>query len=624
MSAPAPFPVRRTEPSPPGSPVADYLARLHARLAPLTGGAAADYIPELGKVDPGRFAIAVATVDGQVYGVGDDQEAFTIQSVSKPFAYGYALREHPKDVVMAQVGVEPTGEAFNSIILDQVNNRPFNPMVNAGAIAVAELIKGETQDARERAMRAFFSDFAARDLEVDEDVFRSESATGHRNRAIAYMMLASGMIGRDPAEVLELYFRQCSLKVTCRDLAVMAATLANRGVNPVSGTAVLGPDHVRDVLTVMNTCGMYDYAGQWAFEVGIPAKSGVSGAIIAVIPGQIGLAVWSPPVDAQGASVRGVAACKAISEDFGLHLLNSAASPRGVIRREYRACDVGSKRLRAPEARAALAEKGARIAVVELQGALYFGSVERLIRRVRELSAEASHVLVDFRRVHDADPAAARLARHMAEGLSDLPAEVSLVSLAADGPLGELRGGLAAIEASGGLHLHADLDAGLEWAETALLAEQAPGLDGAKFALRRLDLFRGLDAEELRLLEHAVQPMRFEAGAQVLRKGDPANAFFVIARGSVSVRIPLDGGGEARVAGIGPGLSFGEMALIDGGARSADVYADETLICYALGVDRLRELARTHPNVMITLLANLTREFAGRLGRANAEIAALA
>ena len=249
------------------APVQEYLAQLRERIAELTGGKPADYIPELGKVDPNLFGIAIATVDGQTYAVGDSEVPFTIQSVSKPFMYGYALQRYGRAAVLKRVGVEPTGEAFNSIVLDEVMNRPFNPMVNAGAIAVAELMAGETQDERVANMLGLFSSLAGRELDIDQAVFRSEQATGHRNRAIAHMMLNSAMIERDPNEVLDLYFRQCSVNVTCRDLAIMAATLANDGKNPLTGEAVFDIQYVRDMLSVMNSCGMYDYAGEWAYAV---------------------------------------------------------------------------------------------------------------------------------------------------------------------------------------------------------------------------------------------------------------------------------------------------------------------------------------------------------------------
>jgi glutaminase len=243
-------------------PIDEYLRNLHGRISGIDEGAVATYIPELAKADPHHFGIAIATVDGKVYTVGDADVPFTIQSISKAFVYGYALAEYGRDTVLAHVGVEPTGEAFNSIVLDEVHNRPFNPMVNSGAVATAELIKGATPEDRIAAMLDILSGFAGRKLHIDEHVFRSEQATGHRNRAIAYMMLNSGMIHSSPESILEIYFRQCAVQVTCRDLAVMAATLANDGVNPVSGATALPSEYIQDVLTVMNSCGMYNYAGQ--------------------------------------------------------------------------------------------------------------------------------------------------------------------------------------------------------------------------------------------------------------------------------------------------------------------------------------------------------------------------
>src|SRR6187551_3061541 len=242
------------------APIDDFLIDLHERVSGVVGGKVADYIPQLGKADPATFGIALATVNGEIYATGDADHLFTIQSVSKPFMYGYALQHYGREYVLRHVGVEPTGEAFNSIVLDEVANRPFNPMVNAGAIAVAELMDGASQEQRTANMLALFGDLAGRPLGIDEAVFRSEEATGHRNRAIAYMMLNTGMIKGDPNDVLDLYFRQCSVNVTTRDLAIMAATLANDGTNPITGKKVFQAEYVRDVLSVMNSCGMYDYA----------------------------------------------------------------------------------------------------------------------------------------------------------------------------------------------------------------------------------------------------------------------------------------------------------------------------------------------------------------------------
>ena len=606
------------------APVEDYLTELHDRVSALTGGKPADYIPELGKVEPSLFGIAIATTDGEVYGVGDTQHPFTIQSVSKPFMYGYALNRYGREAVLKHVGVEPTGEAFNSIVLDEVANRPFNPMVNAGAIAVAELMDGASQEQRTANMLALFGDLAGRPLGIDEVVFRSEEATGHRNRAIAYMMLNTGMIKGDPNDVLDLYFRQCSVNVTTRDLAIMAATLANDGTNPITGKKVFQAEYVRDVLSVMNSCGMYDYAGEWAYEVGMPAKSGVSGCIIAVIPGQIGIGVFAPPIDSHGNSLRGIRVCQEISKEFELHAFNNRTNVRSVIRREYRGDLVHSNRLRTPYERQVLARQGDKVAVLEAQGALFFGSTEQLLRRIAQLAAETRYVVVDFKRVHLADASAHKLIARAARSIADSGAELVFASIADDGPLGTLARELGAQEERRAVRIFSDTDAALEWGEDRLLAGSSKG-SGTKFALSELDLLKGLSAEDYRLIEPIVRPLVFEKGEVIIREGAEAKLFFVVARGTVSVQIRVQGqnGRKKRVASIGPGLSFGEMALLDGGKRSADIVADEKVICYGLAVDQLVELAAEHPNIMITILRNLTRDFSERLRHANEAISAL-
>lgn len=607
------------------APVEDYLAELHSRVSALTGGKPADYIPELGKANPAHFGIAIATIDGEVYAVGDVDQAFTIQSVSKPFMYGYALNRYGRDAVLKHVGVEPTGEAFNSIVLDEVANRPFNPMVNAGAIAVAELMDGTSPEERIANMLALFGGLAGRQVEIDEAVFLSEQATGHRNRAIAYMMLNTGMIKHDPNEVLDLYFRQCSVNVTTRDLAVMAATLANDGTNPVTGKRVFEAQYVRDVLSVMNSCGMYDYAGEWAYEVGMPAKSGVSGCIIAVIPGQIGIGVFAPPIDSHGNSVRGIRVCQEISKEFELHAFNNRTNVRSVIRREYRGDAVRSNHLRTPDERDVLDREGHKVAVLDAQGVLFFGSTEQLLRRIMQLAAETSYIIVDFKRVHLADASARKLIARAARALAGGRAELVFVAIADDGPLGALARELGAQGEGRPVRVFSDTDAALEWCEDQLLASSSTGGSGTKFALSELDLLKGLSAEDYRLIEPLVKPLVFEKGEVIIREGAEAKLFFVVARGTVSVQIKVPGqnGRKKRVASIGPGLSFGEMALLDGGKRSADIVADEKVICYGLAVDQLEELAAEHPNIMITILGNLTRDFSERLRHANEAISAL-
>lgn len=301
------------------SPLQAYLEELHGELREVREGTVASYIPELAKASPDWFGIAAATTGGQLFAVGDCDQPFTIQSVSKPFLYGLALEQNGREAMARRVGVEPTGDAFNAIVLDEESNRPYNPMINAGAIAVAGQIRGADPTERLNHVLAMFERFAGRPILLDVSVFTSERTTGHRNRAMAHLMRNFGMIDERIDEILDLYFQQCSLLVTCRDLAQMAATLANGGVNPVTGARALDARYVRDVLSVMYTCGMYDYAGEWAYTVGLPAKSGVGGGIIAVVPGRLGIAVFSPPLDRRGNSVRGLRACAALADRYGLH-----------------------------------------------------------------------------------------------------------------------------------------------------------------------------------------------------------------------------------------------------------------------------------------------------------------
>lgn len=295
------------------------LQDLYERYRNLDTGIVASYIPELARVDPNLFAISVVTVDGDVFGVGDTEAVFTLQSMSKPFTYGAVLENHGRDEVLRHVGVEPSGQSFNSIILDEKSGRPYNPMVNSGAIAVASLLRGIDATQRSKRMLTMFSDYAGRPLTFDLPTFLSERATGHRNRAIAHLMKNFDMLEGNLDDALELYFQQCSVLVNTPDVATMAATFANKGKNPITQKQVLQPQYVRDVLSVMHTCGMYDASGWWAYRVGIPAKSGVSGGIWGVVRGKMGIAVFSPRVDDYGHSVRGMQVFTDLSDQLHLH-----------------------------------------------------------------------------------------------------------------------------------------------------------------------------------------------------------------------------------------------------------------------------------------------------------------
>jgi glutaminase len=284
------------------------------------------YDAELAGEERDRFAITLADLDGNLHDVGDHEHAFPLQSISKVFSYALALEDNGREAVLRHVGVEPSGDAFNSITFDEHNGRPHNPMVNAGALATSALVHGMDADEKLERVLDLVRRYAGNDrLEVDEDVFRRELETADRNRATAYLMRSQGMLAGDVEETLALYLRQCAITVTSGDLAVMAASLANGCENPITGERVISRHANRDVLTVMYTCGMYDFAGEWAFQVGFPAKSGVSGGILAAIPGKMGIGVFSAGLDRFGNSVRGVKVCLEMSERLGLHVFAADA-----------------------------------------------------------------------------------------------------------------------------------------------------------------------------------------------------------------------------------------------------------------------------------------------------------
>jgi glutaminase len=301
----------QTSPADLRDPVRTALHRVLDDARPRTGGELASYIPELARADPEGLGVALVSTHGTVHEAGDSETEFTIQSVSKPFVFALALEQSGLAEVTRHVNLEPSGEPFNAISLDEASGRPLNPMINAGAIVTSSLISGDTAAEKFAAIRAGLNAFAARELDLDEAVFESEQATGDRNRALAYLTQSAGTLGSSAEVATGAYFRQCSLTVTARDLAIMAATLASGGRNPVSGERVVGEDVARWTNAVMTSCGMYDASGDWVSAVGMPAKSGVGGGIIAVAPGKFGIAVISPPLDEAGNSVR---AQKAITE----------------------------------------------------------------------------------------------------------------------------------------------------------------------------------------------------------------------------------------------------------------------------------------------------------------------
>jgi len=362
------------------SPISDYLTEIITDARSATGGGGADYIPVLSEVDRELLGAALCTASGDLYSVGDDEHAFSIQSISKPFAYAVALEERGPEVVDARVGMEPSGEAFNDISLDEETGRPDNPMINVGAIAVTQLIGGRSAsvDSRVGLLLDRFSALAGRQLSIDERVAESELAHSDYSMAMAYMLRDTGVVTDTAEHAVTSYIRQCAVLVTVRDLAVMAATLANGGIQPITGQRVFSQAVCRQVQAVMASAGMYNAAGRWMTTVGIPAKSGVAGGLLGTLPRRLGLATFSPPLDPQGNSVRGVKIFQRLSEDMGMHLMG--AEPTG---------DTAVREVEVTDAATTIA----------LQGPLDFNGGEAFLRAAVDCAVPSGTVVVDLARV---------------------------------------------------------------------------------------------------------------------------------------------------------------------------------------------------------------------------------
>jgi len=308
----------RAEAPPAKADIDAALDAAYAKYKTLQEGANADYIPALAKVDPTIYGIALVTPDGKIHTKGDIKSEVSIQSISKVFTMALVMDESGPESIFNNMGVDATGQVFNSIVaIEQYKGAQMNPLVNAGAITATSMVKGGSREQIWNKILNYYNDFAGRELSVNKEVFESEAATNQRNQAIAELMYAYGHIKGNPDEATDIYTEQCSVNVNARDLAVMAATLANGGRNPITGKQVMKQENVAEVLAVMATAGLYDDSGQWLYLTGLPAKSGVGGGIIAVSPGRFGVAVISPPLDPAGNSVRAQKAIADISNALG-------------------------------------------------------------------------------------------------------------------------------------------------------------------------------------------------------------------------------------------------------------------------------------------------------------------
>jgi glutaminase len=598
------------------SPIQSLLREVHAKYSAFREGAVASYIPELERVSPDQFGIALVMVDGHVYQVGDSTAPFTIQSISKPLVYGLALQDHGRDAVLAKIGVEPSGDMFNAILFDERTNRPFNSMVNTGAIVATSLVCGRDLQARRARILDFFSALSGRRLEIDEAVYLSERATGHRNRAIAYLELNNGMIEGDIEEHLDLYFRQCSVLTTAVDLAFTAATLAKGGVHPITDERALSTEQVKDVLSVMTTCGMYDYAGEWELRVGLPAKSGVGGGIMAVLPGQLGIGIFSPRLDEHGNSYRGIRVCEELSNSLQLHLLDYRGRSRSAIRRSYLGSDMPAKRIRRPAARAWLDANGAAIAVFEFHGNLYFGNTEQAVRRILR-SVEARYLILDLIRVTSIDAVAGDLLRELGERLAASGRMAKFVVMAA-----EIRQHLG----TGPSAFSPSTEEAIEDGEELLLSSFAgPERNSpVEASLQEFELLAELEPEEIGILRRFLVKETFAADEVIIKEGGVADSLYFVTSGSVNVCVAGTGDEpRTRLACVDAGNVVGELALLSNRQRTADVIAVTPVTAWILTAADVSAIAHSYPEIHAKLMSAVGESLSERLRRANAVIASL-
>lgn len=558
--------------------VHDLIAAVHDRYEPDRSGDILRGIAPLEDIDPDTFGICLATADGYVYEVGDTELEFCIQSISKAFTYGIALTDYGTEHVDSKIDLEPSGDAFNEISLDPVTNRPRNPMINSGAIAASSMVAGADPAEQFARISRIYSGYAGRELRMDEDVFAAELATGHRNRAISHMLRDFEILECSPDDAIEVYLRQCSVMVSCRDLSLMGAALANGGVQPTTGEKVLEPLLAERVLSVMSTCGMYDAAGEWVASVGMAAKSGVGGGIVAVLPGQLAIAVFSPRLDQHGNSVRGVRACRRLSSELELHSYHVARAAHAAIRDAYDIVEAPSALQRPAADREILDEYGRRARIYEVHGDLLFSGAESVVRVISEAGDDLELLVLDVRRVSEVSEVARRLLGSLRSFLVECACEAAVVD-----PDGLLAG---RYEGSGSPRVFATDAEATIWCEDLLLSRHGGGQaeSDPEFDMADHPLLARVDPRLVDRLEEVMEPREYGGGEVIVAEGDERAGIFLVMSGRVRSTVTNAGGVPRTFAMLSPGTCFGDVYVATGNPHPATVTA--------IGAVRLRELTR--------------------------------
>ena len=587
----------------------DHLDALHLDVLSNTEGEIAGYAESLTGLDPDQFGIALTTLDGTTYSAGDSDTGFAIQSISKAFTYALALTDSGFEAVDAKIDVEPSGEAFNEISLQAGTGRPANALINAGAIAAASLVNESTPPGLrasggiDRIVSAY-SRLAGRELGVDDDVLAIERREGDRNLALAHLLRSFGIIDGSAEDTADDYFAACAIEVTARDLSMMAAVLATGGAHPVSGERLLSQTIVSRVLSVMSTCGMYDDAGEWMVRVGLPAKSGVGGGIIAVVPGQVGIAVYSPRLDHHGNSVRGVLACERLSSAFDLHLMRGAQVSHEAVRVMYPITEAPSGVRRQPVAQESLLRQGHRAVVIEVQGDLTFGAAESVLRELVLLPSEVEFVVLDVRRLTDVIAFAQDAMRQIDAAYAEQDRIIVVVD-----DSGRFDTTTGAGSGNGPRRLFELRRQAIEWVEEQVLARHcdAPSHAAQVDASDALVL-SGLDDAASAGLTTAMTSQQFAKGDVVLRQNQEFRGIFIITRGLVDTTVADAEGDQQRLTVLGPGMSFGEFGLIGDGRHAATVTAVEALDVEVLTADALAEVEDRDPALALQLWRAISQD----------------
>ena len=436
-------------------------------------------------------------------------------------------------------------------------------------------------------------------------MFASEDRTGHRNRAIGYMLRSFGILEEDPQVTLDVYFRQCSIEVDCRDLSLMAATLACSGVQPISGERVLNPALTERVLSVMTTCGMYNAAGDWVTEVGLPAKSGVGGGILAVLPGQIGLAVFSPRLDRYGNSLRGVAACRRISRDLELHVMHVNRAARSVVRASYSVLEAPSRRQRSPGEQAVLLQYGKKARVYELLGDLQFAGVESVIREISSRAEDLDIIVLDVRGVDEVADVARRLLLALRDELLEAGGEAVLV----DPHDALLKSDTGSADGNRPVRRFTDLNSAVEFAEDIVITRHAdPGVAVESIEIDDHPLLIALSPTHRAALLSRLLIRRYEHGDQLVRINQEPKGLFLILGGMVDMGIAIPSASDhtrRHLSMFTVGTTFGVVYALARRPYEIDAYAVGPVRAAVLEMAALDQFSEREPDIMLSLLRAL-------------------